>query len=772
MSKSTVRWWDWFSISMLLAALITSAMRLEITTWTPNLQVVEILTLMGGLFGLALGVSRFRASLARIFAVYYTLFFVFWQIGLWLEENAEWPERFVSMVMRLSFSISEVSQNRPIYDSILFITSMSLFFWTVSLVAGYQLARNGKPWFPLFIAGLGLLVIDFYAPYEPTRDRYSAAFVFFTLLLAARLYLLNSRRDWNNKNVVVDPELGFDLGKSVAVSGLALVLIAWNIPTMVDALTPGTEIQKELARQWETVRDRLQNTVAGLKSPVVVVSEYFGSDMGLGTGGTLGEEVVFTVQVSEKRPEGVRYYWRARSYDTYIEGQWRSSIESPRSVRAGDWPFLYPEWKSRKEVNLVFTPMLASMRNLYSPGVPLSVSRPAEVVSRMAADGTSDVMGMIANPALHTGEIFRVKAWISTPNIAQLKSSGRDYPEEIKRNYLQLPHNFSRRVQSQARQVTLNLDNPYDQVMAITNYLRQNMTYKESVPVPPTNRDPIEWFLFDIKQGFCNYYASSEVMMLRSIGIPARLAVGYAEGESEVAGDLFQIRRRDSHAWPEVYFAGVGWVEFEPTTAQPLVDLPEDEQALPLPGDINPGNGALDDEDLTGEDRAEGLDLGGAGITPISQQPIVYLIVVVVPVGVLALLGFLLYPKISVLPIFSKPLPVTLEDNLEDRGIIIPGWLSQWARHSELSPMEKLFARINWMLLILRRKIDPGDTAAERINDLVAVIPENRETAAEFLNEYQKEEYSPLRGNYERARQANRELVTGTIKGFFRRLLG
>ncbi|NTU50905.1 MAG: hypothetical protein HGA94_00485, partial [Candidatus Aminicenantes bacterium] len=167
-----------------------------------------------------------------------------------------------------------------------------------------------------------------------------------SLLLAARLYLLYSRRDWSSNNVVVDPEIDYDLGRSVAVAGLVLVFVAWNIPTMVQALTPGTELQKELARQWETVRDKLQNTVAGLKSPVVVVSEYFGSDLGLGTGGTLSEEIVFTVQVTEKRPEGIRYYWRARSYDTYADGQWRSSMESTRTIRASEWPFLYPDWKA------------------------------------------------------------------------------------------------------------------------------------------------------------------------------------------------------------------------------------------------------------------------------------------------------------------------------------------------------------------------------------------------------------------------------------------
>ncbi len=151
-----MRWWDWFAALMLLAALITAAMRLEITEWTVDLQVVEILSMLGGIFGLALGVSRFRPSLARVFALYFTLFFVLWQIGLWMEDSIEWSERFTSMILRLGFSISDVAQNKPIYDPILFLTSMSLLFWIVSshrrIPAGAQRQALGaliRRWFGL-----------------------------------------------------------------------------------------------------------------------------------------------------------------------------------------------------------------------------------------------------------------------------------------------------------------------------------------------------------------------------------------------------------------------------------------------------------------------------------------------------------------------------------------------------------------------------------------------------------------------------------------------
>jgi len=123
--------------------------------------------------------------------------------------------------------------------------------------------------------------------------------------------------------------------------------------------------------------------------------------------------------------------------------------------------------------------------------------------------------------------------------------------------------------------------------------LRKNIDYSESVPPIPADQELIDWFLFDIRQGFCNYYASAEIIMLRSLGIPARLSVGYAQGEPiEDMSDAYLVRQRDAHAWPEVYFPSIGWVEFEPTASQP---------------DISRLEGS-DDEDQNSNLRQENLD--------------------------------------------------------------------------------------------------------------------------------------------------------------------
>jgi transglutaminase-like putative cysteine protease len=769
MKTNVARWFDWFSAVVLVAAFGCVAIRLQVTNWTANLEVIGVLVFIACILGLILGASQFGRLASELFAINFTLFFVPWQLGLLVGTQINWDDRLLSVIGRLSYSINEVVNNHPIQDPLLFITAMGILFWVLSFLAGYQLARNGRPWVPLFLLGLALAIIDFYTPFQANRDRYSGVFVFLVLLLVARIYLLRSRREWFEKGMAVDPEIGYDLGRTVAISGLVLVILAWNVPTLIDALTPGTTIQKELAKQWDSVRNRFQNAVAGLQNPVSITSDYYGPELALGTGGTQGDEVVFTILVPGGRPAGVRFYWRARSFDYYDGSQWTTTEENPKTVPADEWPFRYPNLASHTDVILNITPNLTSMRNIYTAGIPLQVNRQAEVLSDTFSDGTTDVVALIANPPLHGGETYQVRSSISNPTILDLKDTTKDYPENIKKLYLQLPDNLSVRVTDLAKQITAGLSNPYDQTEAITDWLRKNIEYQIQIPPVPANMDTLEWFLFDLKQGYCNYYASAEVILLRSLGIPARLAVGYAEGDTESGTNTFTVRRKDSHAWPEVYFADYGWVEFEPTAAQPQRVLPSGEAAnsgsstVPLFTPV-PGQGEVPTEDVPST----------TGPIPNLnyQNPTRVALTIAIPLLIaLSVAIYFWLKRTNRLKFLMIPLPVLVTNNLENRGITPPKWLRDWSNHIRLTPMEKLFTRINWMLILIGRRPQPSHTPAERVNTLVSVAPDVKKTAYTFLTEYQKEEYSNKHGDYIIAKNANRrlwrELAISTLRRLF-----
>jgi hypothetical protein len=148
---------------------------------------------------------------------------------------------------------------------------------------------------------------------------------------------------------------------------------------------------------------------------------------------------------------------------------------------------------------------------------------------------------------------------------ADLASAGRDYPPAISLNYLQLP-NMDPRVAVLARQITASAANDYERAQSIENYLQTHFAYTldlgDRVPA-----DPIAYFLFDRKRGHCEYFASSMAVMLRTLGIPARIVNGFRGGEFNDVTGSYIIRAREAHSWVEVYFPGHGWSAFDPTPA-------------------------------------------------------------------------------------------------------------------------------------------------------------------------------------------------------------
>ena len=107
--------------------------------------------------------------------------------------------------------------------------------------------------------------------------------------------------------------------------------------------------------------------------------------------------------------------------------------------------------------------------------------------------------------------------------------------------------------------------------MALESYLRR-FPYTLDLAPPPPGRDIADYFLFDLQRGYCDYYATTMVVMARSVGLPARLAVGFASGIYDAANDRYIVQEISAHSWVEIYFTGVGWVNFEPTAGLPAIE--------------------------------------------------------------------------------------------------------------------------------------------------------------------------------------------------------
>jgi|GEM_PF-468445 transglutaminase-like putative cysteine protease len=168
---------------------------------------------------------------------------------------------------------------------------------------------------------------------------------------------------------------------------------------------------------------------------------------------------------------------------------------------------------------------------------------------------------------------YTLYSFVSQATNNELQQAGDDYPAFLTDHYLQLPSSLPDRVRDLAERITEGAETPLDKALAIENYLRTEggFEYSQDIDSPPQTSDGVDWFLFDTKTGYSDYFGSSMTVMLRAVGVPARMAAGYAPGEIDLTG-RWTIKDEDSHGWTQAYFPGHGWIDFEPTTAWPAID--------------------------------------------------------------------------------------------------------------------------------------------------------------------------------------------------------
>ncbi|ODM25106.1 transglutaminase [Clostridium sp. Bc-iso-3] len=134
----------------------------------------------------------------------------------------------------------------------------------------------------------------------------------------------------------------------------------------------------------------------------------------------------------------------------------------------------------------------------------------------------------------------------------------------IYNTYLKVPYELPQRVKDLAISITDSETNNFDRAKAIEKYLSANYSYTLTPGDTPADRDFVDYFLFEKKEGYCVYFASSMVILARSIGLPARYVEGFVLPTKSNEG-VYEITNQQAHAWPEIYFEGFGWVAFEPT---------------------------------------------------------------------------------------------------------------------------------------------------------------------------------------------------------------
>jgi protein-glutamine gamma-glutamyltransferase len=291
---------------------------------------------------------------------------------------------------------------------------------------------------------------------------------------------------------------------------------------------------------------------------------YSGGVMDLRTRGTLSDQPVVDV------PGGSPQLWRGTVLSTYDGQSWYGSTSTLLQLTPGP-TYSVPDRLDQTPAGTSRTDLVRLLDQFGGSVVAPGVVSVVTVSGRLLLDsdggltitGGSDGLSPTSYTVTSTPEVTDPAV------LAAAGAAGTPAAPPDAARWLQLPDTLPQRVRDLATQVTAGTTNRYDEVKAVETYLRGHEKYQLDSPVPAPGADAVDDFLFTSNAGFCEQFASAEVVLLRARGIPARMVTGLAYGTPQADGTR-RMLVSNAHAWVEVWYPAVGWSPSDPTAGSTL----------------------------------------------------------------------------------------------------------------------------------------------------------------------------------------------------------
>jgi transglutaminase-like putative cysteine protease len=381
-------------------------------------------------------------------------------------------------------------------------------------------------------------------------------FCVFLLMAVATFLLLQMHRAAAQPAVLIgtqdSSETGSRLGASLAVITPAILLLILAGASGIFFLLP-----------------RVTSGYAGSFSAGNDLSTGFSNEVHLGSIGEIqqSQAVVMHVKV-ESGVAPVESRWRGVALSSFDGATWTNAHQGGLAERLPDGRFLVAQEAAQQipvnERNLLRYRVLLEP---LSSNVFFLAEQPFTVSGNYRSLGIDAGGAVVDLDREHPITMYEGESDSTRPSLAELRASSL-IGVGVPRAYLQLP-DLDPRIPELAREVTNSAGNNYDRAAALSQYLRGHYGYTLHLPTT-AQKDPLANFLFERKEGHCEYFASSMTVMLRTLGIPSRVVNGFRGGEFNDLSGQYIVRASDAHSWVEVYFPGQGWVGFDPTPASSM----------------------------------------------------------------------------------------------------------------------------------------------------------------------------------------------------------
>lgn len=614
----------WVTVGLLLAMDLVVVFTVQNSHWVspmPPLPLVAVLALL-----VSLGAAKYRGPL--LLQVLAHLSVLALGAGVCLTEAASTltgstSDKFQELFARLDSWGSALSTRGISNDRLPFVLILVAATWVIMYLSTVFTFRLRWTWAAVIPAALGLMTNQTYLPTR-TYPVPLLFFLLFAILLMGRTYFLGRTSEWQGQSLEARAPRMAILANVLVITFLVLT-VAWAIPTGKIVIGPLQDTYQTARGPWVDLEDNFERVFAGIPSQKATPLHNFGDALPLRGRVSLGATEVLTVTADYPA------YWRAQTYDYYEGRGWVARPDQRQTLKAARLPAPAEgaAYQKRETIAQKVT-LKKDSEVLFAGGQPVEVSIPTQVevataptyeislrqepasgalptdlraaASRIVAAGATggeaqrllpqgtkvvregrdsivvtreepripDILAIRGAKRLKADSSYEVLSSVSTATEQDLRSDRSFYPRWVRDNYLQVPATLPSRVKDLARSLTKDARTPYDKSVAIEGYLR---TFQETFDIepPPLNVDAVDHFLFSMKAGYGDYFASAMTVLLRAADVPARLATGYATGAFDKQSSTFTVRLADAHSWPEVYFPTYGWVSFEPTPSKALI---------------------------------------------------------------------------------------------------------------------------------------------------------------------------------------------------------
>ena len=758
--RTTFHQGDMIILFITVVMLLMPALALEAASWPVDVRTIVPVVVISTLLGFILARSHYSEAVAIILSTAYAGVTII--IVAALNEPGYLIPNISQVIIRSIQWAIDLTTGGINQDNLVFTLMVAVLFWFLGYNSVWHIFRIDRVWRVIVPPALILVTNIVFYNGPASLDIYLILFLFGAMLLVVRSNLDARQWDWYINGITVPRNIRMQFLRMGALIAATALIVAWAVPSAglqnrLDAFQKF--LQSDPMMQFTEFWSRL---ISPIESDGPATTDYYGSDsLDLGGAIRLGDQIIFLVDVPQ---DGTRYYWRSRTFEHYSNGRWLPAA----TLRVSDFsPPLDINYdpnivgSARRTLNQTFTISGAPSRIIHAAPQPaeVSVEGRMDLLRTQGEDPNSPVNVSVIRPrrVLNPGDTYQATSLLSTASAIDLRAAGTSYPEWVSIPNAQMPQGVSPRVVSLARQIVdqAGATTPYDQAKAIEQWLRTNIAYNENLPQPPVDVDPVEWFLFDIQEGYCTYYTTAMVAMLRSLGVPARMAAGFSQGEYDPALGQYVVRERDAHTWVEVYFPGYGWVEFEPTSAEDPINRDGDEpqpqqQSLESAATAVPTNTPTPIPSPTmvpsstpqsSENQQSPPDLPTATPTYTPTPTATPVIVPTIPPPVqpsppdTSFLNFLFQALGAALLIFAIFVGFILV-------LLFLYWWWEWRGMRGLSPISRAYARLMRYIPLVGLIVAEDQTPEERRDTIVDKLPQASRPVSAITRNYTHERYS------------------------------